>query len=115
MPKFYSKSMRVARKAHKCYECGNKIEPGTRYENVSAKWEEGFEEFKTCPKCLELRDYTICHGHIPCLCWSHGSMIDDCIETLKEYAHELPGMLFGGYRLLAKIKGKSGSRNWLVK
>jgi hypothetical protein len=25
-------------------------------------------------------------------------MIEDCIESLREYKHELPGLLFGGYR-----------------
>lgn len=85
-----------------CVECNNTIAIGTRYEYVSGKWDGHIDSFKTCLKCVALKDYTL--SNVPCLCWSHGNLIEDCIETLKEYRHELPGLLFGGYRIIATNK-----------
>jgi hypothetical protein len=37
-------------------------------------------------------------AHVPCFCWAHGNIIEDAIETARNYAHEAPGLLFGAYR-----------------
>jgi hypothetical protein len=95
-PAFYVSRMRTARKIHRCYECARAILPGERYENVAAKWDGRVDDIKTCQRCLDLRNYTT--SNIPCVCWSHGNMIEDCIESLREYKRELPGLLFGAYR-----------------
>ena len=100
-PKFYVKSIRTARKIHRCCECYSAIIIGQKYEHVSGKWEE-IDTFKTCMHCVNLRDYTV--NNVPCICWSHGNLIEDCIETLREYAHELPGILFKGYRFVIAAK-----------
>jgi hypothetical protein len=96
IPEFYKSKMRIAKKHHRCYECARTISPGEHYEYVSAKWDGDVSSVKTCQRCIDLRNYTT--QNIPCVCWSHGNMIEDCIESLREYSHELPGLLFGGYR-----------------
>ena len=101
-PDFYRTKQTRARKAHFCYECDRKIAPGEHYEYNIGKWEGSIETSKTCFHCLALRDYII--AHVPCFCWMHGSIIDDAIETAKEWSHEAPGLLFGAYRLKIHIK-----------
>lgn len=101
-PEFYQKRIYKARKEHKCYECVGTITIGETYESVSAKWDGYFGVYKTCHRCLDLREYT--KAHVPCFCWYQGSMIDDAIETLRDYAHEAGGLLFGGYRRYIAIR-----------
>ena len=98
-PSCYLKKTVEANKKHRCDECYRAINKGDQYEVVSGKWEGILSRFKTCKKCVGLREYT--EANIKCVCWSHGSMIEDCIEALKEYRYELPGLLFGGYRFIA--------------
>lgn len=93
---FYRATMKTARKPHRCHECGGAIQPGEPYEGVAGRWDGHFSAFKTCTRCLELRAYTL--AHVPCTCWGHGNMLDDCRETILEYADELPGMMVGFYR-----------------
>lgn len=97
----YSKTMPIARKQHRCDECFRPIAPGEQYERVFGVWDGDASTFRTCAQCLALREYVL--AHVPCLCWSHGSMIDDCISTADEYAHEAPGLLFGARRRQALI------------
>ena len=44
-------SWRIARKQHICCECGEKINPGERYERIFSVHEEGVQTFKTCEFC----------------------------------------------------------------
>jgi len=105
-PKFYFNKLVKARKQHKCDECRNIIQKGETYERVSAMWDDyAPDTYRTCSKCLDLRNYT--KQNVPCVCWCHTTMRDDCMEALKEYSHELPGLLFRGYRLLLKTKSKN--------
>jgi hypothetical protein len=109
-PDFYVDRMVKAKKNHRCDECGRTILAGEKYEYVSAVWEGDFSTCKTCDKCLELRQYT--KAHVPCFCWQHGNVIQDAIDTLQEYAHEAPGLLFGGYRrYLAIYKPRQPASN----
>ena len=105
LPEFYTAKMRIARKQHRCNECYSTIPRIEKYEYVSAKWEGKIANFKTCERCLVLRNYV--ESSIKCVCWSHENMIEDCIETLKEYAHELPGLLFGGYRRMLRAQKRN--------
>lgn len=106
-PQVYLAKQVKARKSHVCEECRNTIRAGDAYERVSGLWEGQWETFRTCLGCVSLRQYT--EGYVPCVCWQHGNMVEDCLETLQEYAHELPGMLFGAYRLI--VKNKLNRRN----
>ena len=99
--KVYQADVHVARKQHKCDECHRTISSGERYERVFGIWDEP-RTYKTCARCLALREFVT--AHVPCTCWTHGNMIDDCMEEAYEYAHEAPGLMFGAYRLKVLIR-----------
>jgi hypothetical protein len=71
--------------------------PGERYEYVFSIFDGHGDTFKTCSHCLALRAYV--QTHVPCFCFAHGNLHSDARGTLSEYAHELPGLWFGGMRL----------------
>lgn len=104
----YERCDRKARKQHLCDECRRKINPGEKYENVFGVWEGRADTFKTCSHCLDLRRWT--EAHVPCVCWSHGNLIEDCADTIDRYAHECPGLKFGFLRKrVAIIRARSNS------
>lgn len=100
-PEFYRKSIHTARKQYQCYECYRAINPGEQYEVVAAKWDGDFNTCRTCSRCLALRDWVA--AHVPCVCWAHGNMIEDCMNTIEAYMHEAPGLWFGAARLKVAI------------
>lgn len=95
-PTVWRQSTPVARKEHKCSECGRPIDPGHQYEHVFGVWDGRADTFKTCARCFAMREWV--KAHVPCLCWAHGNMREEVIETARNYAHEAPGLLFGMYR-----------------
>lgn len=101
-PVFYHAARPVARKAHKCDECGNAISPGEAYERVHAKWEYVIDTCRTCARCLALRDFV--RAHIPCFCWAHNNMLSDAHEHIEQFAHEAPGLFMGYGRLRVAIR-----------
>jgi hypothetical protein len=101
-PTFFRESFPAAKKTHRCDECWALIPPGTRYQRIAGKWEGHLETFAICPACQEPANYVT--SNIPCYCRLYGGLLEDAIETLKYYAHELPGLLFGGYRRLVAIR-----------
>lgn len=105
-PEFYHKETRKARTAKTCFECCGPIVPGERYEHVRGKWDGCLDTFRTCDRCLELRDYV--EGNVPCVCWMHGEMfncareaIDDAIDRAPQ---ETAGLLFGFLRRRVQIQ-----------
>lgn len=60
---FYNEKVVIARKKHKCSECGAEIKPGDRYEYVFGKWEGDHFTVKTCIDCLSLRSAFFCGGY----------------------------------------------------
>jgi len=101
-PEFYSQRMQTAKKEHRCEECGKPICTGETYENVSGKWDGRFDTFKTCTRCLALKDWV--KAHVPCFCWAHGNIREDALETAREYGRQAPGLLFGAYRREVAIR-----------
>jgi hypothetical protein len=105
-PSFYRADIVRARKAYRCGECGAHIRHGDRYEYVAGKWDSDVDTYRTCERCLELRMWT--QISVPCLCWSHGNMIDDCSEAIKDARWRAPeetvGLWFSFLRRLYKIK-----------
>ena len=95
-PSIYNRAQHVARKQHKCSECGRAIEPGQQYESTFGVWDGRADTFKTCARCVAMREWV--KAHVPCLCWAHGNMKEDVIETARAFAHEAPGLLFGAWR-----------------
>lgn len=101
-PEFYRSRMVAGRKPHRCDECRATIPVGERHEYAAGKWDDGVCSYRTCARCLAFRAYVT--EHVKCFCWSFGDMLCEGMETLQEYAHELPGMWFGGARLLVKAR-----------
>lgn len=93
----YQAAIRKARKEHVCDECGAKIIPGDRYENVFGVWEGYGSTWKTCEHCRDIRQWV--KNNVPCLCWAHGNTIEDCKEAVSEAAYRAPnearGLRFG--------------------
>jgi hypothetical protein len=103
-PIFARAAKPVARAAHKCDECHRAIAAGEQYERVVGLWDrrDGVTTFKTCPRCLALRDFV--KAHVPCFCWAHGNTIEDCMNAVEEFAHETVGLRFGALRRLHAIE-----------
>lgn len=59
MPDFTEVTHHVARKEHKCYECGGIIEPLDVYERTAGKWDGDFSVFKVCGHCETARDWLL--------------------------------------------------------
>lgn len=98
--------MRIARKPHRCDECGGEIIPGQQYEYVSGMWDSYVQDFKTCPACKDLATWT--QNNVPCLCLVHGEMIEKCKEAIVEAQYRAPdetkGLYFAFLRRLLLIK-----------
>lgn len=48
---FLCKTMRRARKAHKCEECRETISPGDTYAHTAYKFDGDMDTYKTCSFC----------------------------------------------------------------
>src|SRR5690349_116120 len=55
MPSVCREVERTARKAHRCCECREIIEPGEKYQYVSGVWDGRGDSFKTCLRCALVR------------------------------------------------------------
>jgi hypothetical protein len=99
-PEFVSRSMPRARKEHRCEECRGCIVPGEQYEYVFGKWDGYLSTFKTCERCVELRQWV--ENNLPCLCWAHGNLNTDLEEAIVQAydvaRDEVTGLWFGYLR-----------------
>ncbi len=101
---FYCKTDYTARKQHQCAECGRVIAAGQRYEKVVAKWDGSLSFFKTCSRCVALREHLA--AHVSCFCWAHGNLLDDIREEVMHLPAEAcgSGLLFELGRLAVVIR-----------
>ncbi len=53
---FHNVKLVVAKKEHRCGECGHIIQPGETYEYVFGKWGGMTDYYNTCLRCVDLRD-----------------------------------------------------------
>ena len=111
-PEFYRKEIRIARKAHRCYECGGAILPGEKFECVAGMWEGDFSTFKTCGRCCDIRQWV--KNNVPCFCWAHGNLNEDASEAIAD-AHdrardETIGLRFGFLRRIVSRDKLNGER-----
>jgi hypothetical protein len=60
-----------ARKKHRCCECGAEILPGKKYHYEAGVNGDGFQAFKTCLGCKEIRDRLMSCGWIWGELWEH--------------------------------------------
>ena len=67
-----------AKKAHKCSECGTKINVDEKYEYSAGKWDGEIFVNKTCPTCLDIRKFLFCDG------FTYGCIITDLREHIRE-------------------------------
>jgi len=71
----------VARKEHKCGECGDAIQVGKIYEKIVLLFEGAFSTHRTCDICVKIRT-----EHFQCG-WYFGNIYEDLAElwgTTKE-------------------------------
>lgn len=105
-PSVWSLAIHKARKAHKCCECRKPIAPGERYEYVWGIWDGSAGTYKTCERCLDLRQWV--RNSVPCFCWYYGDMVENAMEAIDEAIGRAPdetrGVRFGFLRLLYKVK-----------
>lgn len=98
--KAYWPSRPIARKAHRCEECGRQIRTGERYERVRAIWADGAATFSTCVYCMAQRD--LIEAVADCFCWQHGNLLDDIQCWLDDT--EIPGIRMAIGRLMIERK-----------
>lgn len=67
-PRFISESYPVARKKHKCCECGRSIPKGEKYEYVRGCWDGYFSTYRTCLDCESIRKALFC-SYIYTMVW----------------------------------------------
>ena len=106
-PTVYEQTDHIARKEHKCSECSGVIEKHEPYERTFGVWPsvDGLEVFKTCIRCLALREFV--QTNVKCFCWNHGNMIQDAIDEAQNSGtgQQLgSGLLFGAYRRFVLIR-----------
>lgn len=105
-PSFYNLSTPKARKRHQCDECGRHIQPGEQYESATGKWEGCVSTFRTCSRCVDLRTWV--KNNVPCLCWAHGNMLDDCkaavVSAWERVPEETVGLRFGFLRRMTALR-----------
>lgn len=108
MPSVWRSSTPRTRKIRQCEECGCKILPGEKYEYVFGVWEGHASSFSTCVDCVGIRVWV--KTNIPCFCWGHGNLIEDCRNVIEEAyfqaRDEVKGLAFGFGRLLVKARRK---------
>lgn len=91
MPSCSTVVHRVARKQHKCYECGGIIAPLDVYEYTSGVWEGRPDSFKVCQHCEEARDWLLEETDWKENAWLEDGasfLFGDLCEHLMEQARE---------------------------
>lgn len=81
---FHDVELVLARKAHRCTECGDDIAVGQRHERVKAMWDGSWSTFRTCLPCVAVRTHFACEG------WIYGEVWNDIAENM------FPTMVAGG-------------------
>lgn len=81
-PDFFSAHNPVARKVHKCGECGRDIQPGERYERHFGTYDGFSYSGKTCAHCEVLCEWLAenCDGYL------YGVVVEDFTERASEYS-----------------------------
>lgn len=107
-PEIITTRVYSAKKEHTCDECGRQIGPGEKYEYVWGKWEGDVSVVKTCPDCMELRQWA--EISVPCFCYAFGNLHEEAREMVSEIRRDIPGIIFEWGRRIVKIDRKRGRR-----
>lgn len=110
-PQWFRERVGVARKAHRCCECGCDIRPGERYEYAVGQWDGDISTFKTCERCLSFRKWMV--ANFRCFCWSMGNLLQDARDLADDKAadamDEAPGVLFAAGRKMVQINRRAAA------
>ncbi len=68
-PKIFNETNPTAIKHHICCECGSTIDPGEKYWRVTGLWDGGFETFKTCVICENIKSEAYAEG-VECIAFT---------------------------------------------
>ena len=74
---FFREDIITARVEHYCCECGDTIQPGSKYQRIKGVWDGKWETFKTCTPCATVRSDYFCS-------WTFGElgeMVWECLEV----------------------------------
>lgn len=106
MPRFFNREVRKARKAHRCCECGGRVQPGEAYEYVSGMWDDYLQSFKTCDRCVNFRKWMT--NNLPCFCWAYEGLFETAAEAVEDAewraGAEVKGLRFAMNRRIVQIK-----------
>jgi hypothetical protein len=94
--------VKATRVKHRCHECGAVIPAKSSCEYVVGLWDGEFSHFRTCQLCLNLREWATIS--FPCLCLSHGSLLEEVYDRVCEAAPSVPGLFMEYGRLRVKIR-----------
>lgn len=83
-PDIYDSVVRKAAKPHQCSECGEPIAAGEYYESVSGLWDGSWRNYKTCARCVRLRDLIATESDC---CFSHGGLHEEVTD------YDYPGLV----------------------
>lgn len=72
-----SRTVRKARKAHRCYECDVIIQRGDLHVVISGVWDGGPESFDYCDSCATIE--RLAWSALPGFCYTFGSL-HECVE-----------------------------------
>lgn len=99
-PTIYDVKMVVAKKAHKCSECGRHINKKEKYEYLKGLWDGEWGTFYTCQECLNLRKHL---QELPCYCLYHGGLCEGVSDDLDSMMGDTTGFRFKTLRLIVAI------------
>lgn len=102
----------VARRQHRCEECGGVIAPGEKYQRVFMVFEGDASTIKTCSRCLDVLGFV--QASVPCFCYGHGELLSNALGCAHDFVKEAPGLVFGTLRRIFAARGRSKRRQWLV-
>lgn len=92
-----------ARKPYRCSECSGPISPGEPYKYTIGKWDGYVEQFRTCERCHDCRQWLL--NNLPCYCWAYGDNFEDALGYVEDAQYRAPdetkGLRFGFLRRLA--------------
>lgn len=80
---FAVEKIQKARKGHRCYECGNDIKPGEKYELAKVCSDGSWNNFKTCLPCRSMRNSLM-------RCWTYGLVYESICEHYGFWPNEVP-------------------------
>jgi len=101
---FYNARMVIARKPHRCGECGREINRGETYHAASGKFEDKVDTYRTCAHCRVAGEWLEreCGGHL--IGDIEEDIWDHCLEGV--YGFDLARLVAGMRRKWQRFDGR---------